>query len=227
MSAPSGRRERAVSRRRPLLIGLTGPIGCGKSTLARWLAARGAVVVDADLLARSVVRPGEPAHAAVVEAFGSGVLDGDGQLDRAVLAARVFAHPDERRRLEAITSPAIRPRIDDALAEAAASGAEVVALEAIRLVEAGYATRCDEVWLVTCDPGVQRSRLIGRGMDAGDADARIAAQAGIEDRVAPLAARVVDTSGPIEAVEAAVAELLEAALERHRRRRRHRSPGRA
>lgn len=204
---------------RALRIGLTGPIGCGKSTVAGWLAARGAAIVDADDLARAVLEPGEPALAAVVEAFGAGVLRTDGRLDRAALAARVFADPAERRRLEAITSPAVRPRLDAALAAAEASGAPVVALEAIRLVEAGLTEWCDEVWLVACRPDEQRARLLARGMAPGDADARIAAQAGLSERVAPSATRVVDTSGPLESAEAAVAALLAEALATYRPRR--------
>ncbi len=204
-------------RHRPaLLIGLTGPIGCGKTTVAGWLAARGAVVVDADRLAREVLEPGEPALAALVGAFGAGILGPGGRLDRAALAARVFADPDERRRLEAITSPAVRPRIDEALVAASTSGAPVVVLEAIRLVEAGYADRCDEVWLVDCDADAQLARLLGRGMDPDDAAARIEAQRGLVERVRPFATRVVDTSGRPEEVEAAIAETLARALAAHR-----------
>jgi len=212
---------------RALRIGLTGPIGCGKSTVAGWLATRGAAIVDADQIAREIVEPGEPALAAIVAAFGPDVLAADGRLDRGALGRIVFGDDAALRRLEAITSPAVRPRIDAALAAAestalaaaestaGAPGPPVVVLEAIRLVEAGYASRCDEVWLVVCRPEEQRQRLIARGMVPGDADVRIAAQSGLEERVTPLATRVVDTSGSAEATETIVDRLLAEALERH------------
>lgn len=193
-------------------IGLTGPIGCGKSTVAEMLAARGAAVVDADRLARDVTVPGEPALAAIAERFGSGVIQADGSLDRAALGRRVFADAGELRALEAIVHPAVRPRILEALAAATASGVPVVVLEAIRLVEGGYADLVDEVWLVTCDPRVQRQRLAGRGLDPAEAERRIAAQAGLLERVGPVAARVIDTSGTLDATEAAVDRALADAL---------------
>jgi dephospho-CoA kinase len=207
---------------RALRIGLTGPIGCGKSTVAGWLAARGAAVVDADLLAREAVEPGQPALAAITAEFGPEVLDADGRLDRGALGRIVFGDEGALRRLEVIMSPAVRPRIDAALAAAestgSATGARLIVLEAIRLVEAGYAVWCDEVWLIVCRPDEQRARLMIRGMTHDDAEARIAAQEGLERRVAPHATRVVDTSGSTEATETLVGRLLEEALEAHGRR---------
>ncbi|HYM82575.1 MAG TPA: dephospho-CoA kinase [Candidatus Dormibacteraeota bacterium] len=202
---------------RPLTIGLTGPIGCGKSTVAGWLAARGAVVVDADRLARDVVEPGEPALDAVVAAFGRDVLAPDGALDRAALGRRVFADPIELRRLEAIVHPAVRPRIRAALELAARDGAPIVVLEAIRLVEGGYVDVCDEIWLVTCTPTAQRERLVGRGLPKADVEQRIVSQAGLVDRVRPLATRVLDTSGSEADANARVSEALDAALHAVRR----------
>ena len=134
-------------------IGLTGPIGCGKSTVAGWLGERpGVVVIDADRVAREVVEPGEPALDAVLARFGPDVLRDDGSLDRAALGRIVFADPAALRDLEAITHPAVRPRILAAIDRAAADGAAAVVIEAIQLVEGGLAELCDEVWLVTCDP---------------------------------------------------------------------------
>lgn len=196
----------------PLVIGLTGPIGCGKSTVAGWLAEEGAVVIDADVLAREVVEPGSPALAEIVTAFGAGIIRPDGRLDRAALGSLVFGDPAALARLESITHPAVRPRILAAIGEAAQAGARIVVLEAIRLVEGGWAGRCSEVWLVTCDGPSQRRRLAERGLPDDQAARRIAAQAGLEARVRPVARRVIDTSGDQVATRSAVAAALEAAL---------------
>lgn len=194
-------------------IGITGPIGCGKSTVARWMGERpGIVVIDADVVAREVLEPGEPALDAVVARFGSDLLRADGSLDRAALGRVVFADPAALRDLEAIVHPAVRPRIIAAMDDAAADGAQAVVVEAIRLVEGGLAALCDEVWLVACDPAIQRSRLVGRGSTMAEAVQRIEAQAGLTDRVAPVATRVIDTSGSEVATRALVEEALESAL---------------
>ena len=202
--------------RRPLRLGITGPIGCGKSTVARWLAEAGAAVVDADQLARDVTAPGEPALAAVIERFGERFQRPDGTLDRAALGRLVFGDPVALRDLEAIVHPAVRPRIEAAVAAAEAAGAEVVAVEAIKLVEAGYAAQCDEVWLVTCDPAAQRERLLRRELSAEDAAARIAAQGDLAVSLGPSATRVIDTSGRKEDTRTRVRALREDALAAHR-----------
>jgi len=199
-------------RRRALRIGLTGPIGCGKSTVAGWLAEHGAVVIDADAIARSVTSPGRPAHDAVLEAFGHAVRGPDGSLDRAALASVVFADPDRLRELEAIVHPAVRPTLLAEVAAAEAAGARIVAIEAIKLVESGLAELCDETWLVTCGPAAQAERLAARGVSPSDAAARIAAQGDIRERLAAVATRVVDTSGTAAAAERVVDAALEEAL---------------
>jgi dephospho-CoA kinase len=196
-----------------LRIGVTGPIGCGKSTVTGWLAERpGIVIIDADQVARDVVEPGEPALDAVIARFGVGVRREDGSLDRAALGQIVFADPAALRDLEAITHPAVRARILAAIADAEAAGAPAVVIEAIKLVEGGLAALCDEVWLVTCDGAVQRQRLVGRGEPVGDAERRIAAQAGLAERVRPVATRIIDTSGDRAATRALVEAALDAAL---------------
>ena len=192
-------------------IGLTGPIGCGKSTVAGWLGERaGVVVIDADRVAREVLEPGEPALDAVVARFGSGLVGPDGSLDRAALGRIVFADPAALHDLEAIVHPAVRPRILDATARAVSEGAAAVVIEAIKLVEGGLAALCDEVWLVTCDPAVQLERVVARGSEPADADRRIAAQGGLTDRLRPDATRVIDTSGTLADTRAIVAAAYEA-----------------
>lgn len=196
----------------PLRIGLTGPIGCGKSTVAERLRHHGATVIDADRLARAVTAPGEPTLAAIVDRFGPEVLAVDGSLDRAALGRRVFDDPGELRALEAITHPAIRPKVLAALEAAATTGVPAVVLEAIRLVEGGYADVLDEVWLIVCDPGVQRARLANRGLKPAEAELRIERQVGLVERAGPVASRIIDTSGSLAKTEAGVDAALEAAL---------------
>jgi dephospho-CoA kinase len=203
----------ARAGRRARRIGLTGPIGCGKSTIAGWLAERGAFVVDADAVARVVTAPGEPAHDAVLARFGDPVRGPDGSLDRAALGRIVFREPDRLAELEAIVHPAVRPRILAAFEAADASGAPAIVVEAIKLVEGGLAALCDEVWLVVCDPGVQRERVIFRGSSASDADQRIAAQDGLVERLRAVADRVIDTSGPLADTRARLAAVWDDAVD--------------
>jgi dephospho-CoA kinase len=214
VTAGIGSRGRGIDRAgRPLRIGLTGPIGCGKSTVAGWLGDAGAVVVDADQIARDVVEPGSATLGRVIAAFGPEVERPDGSLDRGALAERVFADPAELARLEAIVHPAVRRRILAALAAASAGGAEAVVVEAIRLVEGGLADLCDEVWLIRCPPGAQRARLRRRGLGDEDAERRIAAQAGLEDAARERATRVIATGGSQARTRARVAAAYADALE--------------
>jgi dephospho-CoA kinase len=175
-----------------LRIGLTGGIGSGKSTVSRLLAARGAVVVDADLIAREVVEPGTPGLAAVVDAFGAGVLAADGSLDRPSLAAVVFADPEARRRLDAIVHPLVRARATE-LTGAAPPDA-VLVHDVPLLVEGGQAGAYDLVVVVEAEPETRVARLVQRGLTADDARARMAAQATDEQRRA-VADVVLDNSG--------------------------------
>ena len=206
-----------MTARRTVLIGLTGPIGCGKSTVARWLAALGAEVIDADLVAREVTDPGTDGAAAIAATFGAALLRPDGSLDRRALGRIVFADPHALLRLEAIVHPAVRPVILRRMAAASARGAAAVVVEAIKLVEGGLAALCDEVWLVTCDPAEQLARLTARGSDRADAEARIAAQSGLVERLAPAATRVIDTSGSMDDARKAVLAVWNEAVSSHAR----------
>jgi dephospho-CoA kinase len=171
---------------RPLRIGITGPIGCGKSTVSGMLAELGAAVIDADEVARAVRQEPE---------IERQILDRFGTADPASLARTVFADAAAMRDLEAIIHPAVRPRILAAIDAAEDRRAPAVVIEAIKLVESGLAASCDEVWLVTCDPSVQRGRLRDRGIRQEDAERRIASQRHLRDRVEPVATRRIDTSG--------------------------------
>ncbi|PRY50619.1 dephospho-CoA kinase [Geodermatophilus tzadiensis] len=180
-----------------LRIGLTGGIGSGKSTVAALLAARGAVVVDADRIAREVVEPGTPGLAAVVGAFGPGVLTPDGALDRAALASVVFADPEARARLDGIVHPLVRARAQEVVARAAPDA--VVVQDVPLLVETGQAGQYDLVLVVEADLETRVARLAQRGLGEDDARARIAAQATDEQRRA-VADVVLDNSGDPDAL---------------------------
>jgi dephospho-CoA kinase len=185
-------------------IGITGPIGCGKSTVAAMLAEHGAIVINADRLVREVYEDAA-VRQAVVDRFGPDVRTSDGSIDRRALARIVFDDPTALRDLEAIVHPAVRPRILAGIEAADASRAPAVVVEAIKLVESGLAGLCDEVWLITCDPPIQRGRLRDRGVPEDDADRRIAAQRNLRDRVEPVAKRRIDTSGTLDETRAEVA----------------------
>ncbi|MGC8513743.1 MAG: dephospho-CoA kinase [Acidimicrobiales bacterium] len=178
-----------------MLIGLTGGIGSGKTTVSSELAARGAVVVDADLIARQVVEPGGRAFDAVVERFGQGVVAPDGGLDRGAVAKIVFSDEDARASLNAITHPAIRQVMAEQAAQALERG-DTVVLD-IPLLDSSARSRfgLDAVVVVDAPVEVAVARLVGqRGFDEADARARVAAQITRQERCS-LADFVVDNSG--------------------------------
>jgi dephospho-CoA kinase len=184
-----------------LKVGLTGGIGSGKSVVARLLAERGAVVIDADAVARDVVAPGTPGLAAVVEAFGGHVVRTDGGLDREALAKIVFVDPDARRRLESITHPLIRA---ETARRFAGLPADAVGVHDIPLLaEIGLASDYDVVVVVEA-PGQRRlDRLAQRGLPRDQAEARIANQATDEQR-REIADILVDNSGSLDDLRARV-----------------------
>ncbi|HEY9290564.1 MAG TPA: dephospho-CoA kinase [Microlunatus sp.] len=176
-----------------LRIGLTGGIASGKSTVAKILADLGAVIIDADQLAREVVEPGTEGLTKIIERFGDRVIT-DGRLDRAELGKIIFADPEARTDLEAIIHPAVRRRAAE-LQAAADSDAVVVQMIPL-LVETGQAGSFDRLLVVDVPPELQRQRLIARnGLTEAEADARIAAQASRTDRLA-AADVVIDNSDP-------------------------------
>jgi dephospho-CoA kinase len=197
---------------RPFLIGLTGPIGCGKSTVARWLADRGGTVIDADALAREATADGEPTIDPIRLRFGSGVFRADGSLDRAALARIVFSDEGALRDLERIVHPAVRRRVLDRLETARVAGDPFVVLEAIKLVEGGLAEQCDEVWLVDCSDDTQRARLGSRGMAPDEIGRRTSAQGDLVARLGPRTTRTLRTDGSPAETEQLVEETLADAL---------------
>jgi dephospho-CoA kinase len=190
-----------------LVVGLTGGIATGKSTVSRMLAELGAVIVDADRIAHELQRPGQAVHAAIVEAFGAGSLTATGEIDRAALGAIVFADPAARARLEALTHPAIVAESERRVAEAGRAGAAVCVVDAALLVETGRYRRFDRLVVVVADEATQVARLMARnGCSREEALGRIRAQLPLGAKVA-VADDVIDNSGNLAATGQQVREL--------------------
>ena len=182
-------------------VGLTGGVGSGKSTVSRLLAERGAVIIDADAIAREVVETGTPGFDAVVQRFGDGVLRPDGALDRPALAAIVFADEQARADLNAIVHPLVDRRTVELMA-AAPEGA-IVVYDVPLLVESGLAAGFDVVVVVEAAVQTRLARLAARGLPESDARARMAAQASDAERRA-VADEVIGNDGSREALRAEV-----------------------
>jgi dephospho-CoA kinase len=190
------------------LVGLTGGIATGKSTVARLIAERGIPIVDADQLAREAVEPGQPALAEIARLWPQ-VIAGDGRLDRKRLGAIVFADPNARRRLEAILHPRISELCDARASALAAAGHKLAFYEASLLVETGRHREFDGLVVVTASPETQIERAVARDhLTREQARARIEAQLPMADKVA-VATHVIDNSGAPAATAAQVARLLE------------------
>ena len=190
-----------------LLVGLTGGIASGKSTVSALLAERGAEIIDADHIARQVVMPGTHAWHKIRDHFGPGVLFPDGTIDRQALADIVFADPAKLTVLNEITHPEIFARIADRL-EAHHDQDVVVVLDAALLIEAGLADGVDVVVVTHSPREIQLERLAAKGMGARDAEARIGAQLAPEQRLA-RADIVIDNTGSLEELASRVDEVWE------------------
>jgi dephospho-CoA kinase len=212
---PAGNRPGRLGTSAPL-VGLIGPIGCGKSTVAGLLAEHGAAVVDADDLTRELMAPATPVTEAIVARFGDEFRRPDGSLDRAALGRLVFADPDRLAYLESIVHPAVARLLESSIRAADSSRPVAIVLEAIKLVEAGHAPWCDEIWLVVCGGDAQLTRLVGRGMAERDARQRIAAQANSLALWRSAATRIIRTDGPRDGVQRLVDAAFEELLARPR-----------
>jgi dephospho-CoA kinase len=191
------------------LVGLTGGIGSGKSTVSEMFRALGATLIDADQVARDVVRPGQEALAEVARRF-PGTVDVHGALDRAALAARIFADPAERAALNAILHPRIQAEVQRRTAALAAAGVDTVLYDAALLIENGLHHGMDAVVVVWVPEALQQQRLMARdGLSAAAAQARIAAQAPLDAKRA-VATWVVDNAGSRAQTQTQVAAIWKA-----------------
>jgi len=203
MSDPSNHRER-----RSIVVGVTGNIACGKSTVMRCLGEYGAELIDADTVYHGLIAPDRPLWKAVRARFGDGVVRDDGSIDRRALGGIVFSDPDALADLDRITHPAVIAAIRDRIA---ASSSPLLAVDAVKLIESGMAPLCDSVWLVTCDRAQQIERLVSRsGLPRADAERWVDAQPPLEPKK-ESAHEVIDNSGSVgrtcEQVTAALSRL--------------------
>jgi dephospho-CoA kinase len=195
-----------------ILVGLTGGIGVGKSTVASMFAARGAAVVDADRISRKLQEPGEPCHDAIVAAFGRAVLDPAGRIDRKRLGEMVFADPARRTALEAIMHPAIWAACEAEIRAAAAAGRAVCVVEAALILEMGQRSRFHRIVVVTAPTDLQVERLAqARGLTEAEARQRLTAQWPNADK-ARQADHVIDNGGNLAVTDRQVETVYSALL---------------
>lgn len=181
----------------PYYLGLTGNIACGKSTVGKMLQALGVYkYIDADAVVHDLYLPGQPLVAQLAQEFGTEILDADGGVDRKALGALVFENPEKLRRLETLVHPAVQEAVIRQIREIPSD--QVGVLDAIKLIESGYASFCHGIWIVRCSPEIQLRRLREqRGMSEDEARARLAAQPPIEPKLA-LATEVIDNDGALD-----------------------------
>lgn len=193
---------------KPYIIGLTGGIACGKSTVAEYLQKQGLFVIDADAISHEVTAPGGEALGPIAEAFGSGVFTPDGQLNRRALGELVFSDVGLRRTLEGIIHPLVQRKTVQAIREAGQKGEPVVVLNVPLLFETGMDALCDECWVVSLDRETQIKRLMARdALTASEAEKRIGSQMSQEDKLR-RASVVIKTGRPIELTHAELNGLL-------------------
>lgn len=187
-----------------MYLGLSGGIGSGKSTVAKILSDLGAKVIDADAIAKEVLLKGTPGHASAVAAFGAGILDDERNIDRKSLATLVFENPNELAKLEAIVHPAVIARVAEirnSLPESA-----VVVYDTPLMFEKQLQGQFDKVLMVVSDKELRRSRLVERGLDLGDIEARMANQATDEQRIS-IADFVIENNGSLEQLQEQVSKV--------------------
>ena len=191
------------------VIGLTGGIASGKSTVSAWLRQWGAHIVDADAISRETTKQGGRGYRAVVAHFGREILRPDGELDRRKLGGIVFADEGNRRELEGVLHPIVIEESRAEMARAAAQGCAVCVLDVPLLFESGMETLCDETWVVVVPPQEQLRRVMARdGLTAQQAQARIDSQMPLSEKLA-RADRAIDNSGSREATKARLRALWE------------------
>ena len=196
------------------VIGLTGGIGSGKSTVARMLERRGAKLLSADVVGHEVYEPGRPAWQEIVDAFGREVVGADGKIDRKKLGPIVFSDAEQLRRLNAVTHPRMKELMREKLEAERAVGARIAVLEAALLFDAGWDDLTDEVWVTVAPPEVAAARTAERsGISAEDALSRIRAQMSNEERISRSQV-VIDTDCALERTEGQVSEEWERLQER-------------
>jgi dephospho-CoA kinase len=180
---------------RPYLLGVTGNIACGKSTVMQRLRECGAETLDADAIYHRLIEPGKPLWQSLRDAFGEGIIASDGTINRRALGQIVFSDSAKLAELDRLTHPAVRIATRQLID---ASTRAVVAVDAVKLIESGSARDYDQIWLVVCDPAVQVERLMARnGLSRADAELRVNAQPSVEAK-RRLVDEVIDNSGSVE-----------------------------
>lgn len=187
-----------------MYLGLSGGIGSGKSTVAKMLSDFGAVVIDADVIAREVLLPGNAGYTSAIAAFGAGILDAEGNIDRKSLAKLVFENPIELAKLEAIVHPAVIARV--AAIRASVPESAVVVYDTPLMFEKQLQGQFDKILMVVSDKELRRTRLVERGLELGDIEARMANQATDEQRIS-IADFVIENNGSHEQLQEQVAKV--------------------